>query len=54
MKNKRSYDPKIMAELLSQPEIKKEVEKMHPEILSWYKDLLVSEGIYAKYCRERK
>ena len=47
-------DEKIMAELLEQPEIKRETAKMTPEMLAWYKDLLVSEGIYTRYVKERE
>jgi hypothetical protein len=48
------YDPEIMNELLKQPGVKKNVKKMKPETLEWFKELLVSQGIYSKYIRERK
>ena len=46
-------DPEIMAELLEQPEVKKEIAGMTPEVLEWFKELLISEGIYQQYVRER-
>lgn len=45
---------KILNELLSQPGVKENVEKMTPVELDWYKALLVSQGIYASYVRERR
>jgi len=42
-----------MAELLTQPEIAKEVAGMSPEAMAWYKELLVSSGIYSRYSAER-
>ena len=51
---KPTYDPKIMQEFLEQPGVKEEVAKMTPETLAWYKDLLVEQGVYAKYIIERK
>lgn len=53
MKQNIQVDPEIMAELLEQPEVKKEIEVMTPEVLAWYKELLVSEGIYQRYVEER-
>jgi hypothetical protein len=47
-------DPKIMAELLDKPDIRGKVKKMNPETLKWYKAMLVSQGIYAQYVKERK
>jgi hypothetical protein len=47
-------DPKIMAELLDKPDIRGKVKKMNPETLTWYKEMLVSTGIYDKYTKERK
>lgn len=49
-----NYDETIMNELLSQPEIRKQVLRMKAETLAFYKELLVSEGIYTKYVAERK
>jgi hypothetical protein len=43
-----------MNELLARPEIKKKIAKMTPEMVEWFKKLLVSQGIYTQYCRERK
>lgn len=48
------YDLEIMNELLKQPEIAESVKNMKPETLEWYKELLVSQGIYARYVKERK
>lgn len=46
-------DDEIMEEILNKPEVKKETEGMTPSVLAWYKELLVSEGIYDRYVRER-
>lgn len=48
------YDSEIMDELLRQPDVTKSVKDMKPETLQWFKELLVSQGIYAKYVKERK
>ena len=48
------YDHEIMKELLEQPEVKESVKDMNPETLEWYKELLVSQGIYDRYVKERK
>ena len=48
-----NYDPKIMEELLGQPSISKYVVGMKPETLDWYKFLLVREGVYARYVKQR-
>ena len=47
-------NPAIMAELLEQPEIKEQIAGYAPEMLDWYKDLLVQQGIYDRYVKERK
>lgn len=47
-------DEKIMAELLEQLEVKCETAKMSPKMLAWYKELLVSEGIYTQFVKERE
>jgi hypothetical protein len=47
------YDLEIMDELLKQPEVVKSVKDMKPETLEWFKELLVSQGIYARYVKER-
>lgn len=52
-KRKQAVDPDIMAELLEQPDVALFVEQMTPDELEWYKALLVSEGIYDRYVRER-
>lgn len=44
----------IMAELLAQPGVAERVAAMAPDELAWYRRLLVSQGIYARYVRERK
>lgn len=46
-------DEAIMSELLTQPGIKEQVSQMTPEMLEWFKDLLVKQGIYARYVKER-
>ena len=51
---KPNYDPEIMAELLKKPAIKKEIKGWDAAMLDWYKDLLIQEGIYAAYVKERE
>ena len=53
-KRQPEVDPAIMAELLAQPGVREQVEQMTPDELDWYKELLVSEGIYKQYVKERK
>ena len=48
------FDPAIMAELLAQPEVAVQAAKMPPVMLEWYKDLLIKDGIYSRYVKERK
>lgn len=43
-----------MQELLGQPGIKEQVEQMTPATLEWFKALVVSQGIYKRYLKERK
>ena len=52
-KRKQAVDPDIMAELLEQPDVASYVEQMTADEVEWYKGLLVSEGIYDRYVRER-
>lgn len=47
-----TYDKKIMDQLLNEPGIKEQVAIMKPETLEFYKELLVTQGIYAQYVRE--
>lgn len=54
MKHKSKVDPKIMAELLAEPGVKEKVEKLTPGELALFKKLLVSQGIYSQYAKERK
>lgn len=42
-----------MAELLLQPGVREAVATMTPDELVFYKDLLISQGIYARYVKER-
>jgi len=51
---KPKVDPAIMAELLEQPSVKAQVESMTPDERAFFKELLVSQGIYAQYVKERK
>jgi len=53
-KSKTKVDPAIMAELLAHPSVAREVAGMPADMLAYYKDLLVDEGIYDQYVRERK
>lgn len=43
-----------MQEFLNQPGIKEKVAQMGPVALDFFKHLLVSEGIYARYIKERE
>ncbi len=54
MKRKRKVDPVIMAELLEQPDVKPFVKQMTDDERAWYEELLVSEGIYDRYVKERE
>lgn len=45
------YDPEIMQELLDK--VGARVKQMTPKELEYYKELLVSEGIYARYVLDR-
>lgn len=47
-------DPKIMQELMESDGVKENVEKMTPEVLKYFKDLLVRQGVYARFVQERK
>lgn len=48
-----AYDPEIMAELLAQPTVASELAQMSPEMREWYIELIVKNGIYERYVRER-
>lgn len=54
MANKKMVDETIMQELLNTPKVKKEIERLSPDALVWYLELLVSEGIYDRYVKERE
>lgn len=54
MPRKRKVDPQIMKELLDAPDVRPHVEQMTADERVWYEDLLVSEGIYDRYVKERK
>lgn len=43
-----------MDELLAQPGVAEFVATMTDEERAWYRDLLVREGIYARYVQERE
>ena len=43
-----------MKELLDQPDVKEQVKQMDPETLKWFKELLVSQGVYDRYAKERE
>jgi len=51
---KRKADPQILKELLDAPDVRPHVEQMTADERVWYEDLLVSEGIYDRYVKERK
>ena len=53
MSDHSKVDEKIMDELLNTPKAKAETQHMTPETLSWYRDLLVTEGVYDRYVKER-
>ena len=50
----KKTDEKILSELLEQPGVKENTAKMTPAELKLFKKLLVSQGIYAEYVKERK
>jgi len=50
----KQVDETILQELLSTPEVKKDIEGLSPEAVAWYRDLLVSEGIYDQYVQARE
>lgn len=52
--SKPKVNEKIMNELLSQPKVRSKVIKMTRAELQFFKEALVSQGIYARYCKERK
>lgn len=54
MPRKRKVNPRIMRELLEQPGVREPVAQMTADERAWYEDLLVSEGIYDRYVKERK
>lgn len=45
---------KIMQELLDSPGVKENVAQMTPEVLTYFKGLLVKQGVYARFVQERK
>lgn len=47
-------DPAIMQELIDQPGVRENVEKMTAKELEWFKEVLVRQGVYAQYVKERK
>ena len=47
-------NPEILQRLLSEPGVKEFVTRMTPGELELYKNLLVSQGIYAQYARGKK
>lgn len=53
-KKKPKVDPVILSELLAQDGIREQVAQMAPEEAEWLKELLVSQGMYAQYVKERK
>lgn len=54
MMNNHIIDPVIMQDLLDSPGVKENVAQMTPEMLAYFKELLVSQGIYARFVIERK
>lgn len=47
------YDPVIMSKLLKSRGIRENVQLMKPETLKWFIELLVEQGIYEQYVKER-
>ena len=47
-------DPKIMQELLDSNGVRQNVARMTPETLGYYKDLLVTDGIYQRFVLEKQ
>lgn len=54
MDKSQQVDEAVLQELLNTPEVKKDIEGMSPDTLAWYRDLLVAEGIYDQYVKERE
>lgn len=54
MPRKRKVNPRILRELLEQSDVAPYVAQMTDDERAWYEDLLVSEGIYDRYVKERK
>ena len=47
-------DPTIMQELLDSNGVRQNVARMSAETLGYYKDLLVSDGIYQRFVLEKQ
>lgn len=47
-------DPAIFEEFMNQPEVKESASKLSPSELEWFKELVVSEGLYEQYVKERE
>ena len=47
-------DPGIMQELLDSPGVKENVAQMSPQVLAYFKELLVKQGVYARFVQEKK
>lgn len=55
MQNKSvKVDPEVMEKLLAEPTVKAVTDQMKPETLEFYKELLVTQGIYAAYAKGKK
>jgi hypothetical protein len=49
-----TVDEKIMNKLLSEPKVRKNVMKMTANELQFFKEALVSSGVYAQYVKEQE
>lgn len=49
-----NIDPLIMQDLLDSDGVRENYAKMSPEMKKWFKELLVSQGIYARFVLEKQ
>lgn len=48
------YDPFIMLELLSRPQVKEQIAHLTPYELEHFKEMLVHNGAYQRYATKRE
>jgi hypothetical protein len=49
-----NYDKKIMGKLLSEPGVKENYRKMTANERSLFRSLLIKQGIYDRYVKEKR